>query len=211
MKMKMWLRISFATAVAALFLATQATAAPISPQALRIAATIDRLDVEHHWPAGIHVSWKNGEPDGRPESGSGKHTHCSAFVAAAAMSVGVYILRPPEHPQLLLANAQYDWLTGSEGARGGWVRLDNAVGAQNRANEGWLVVAAYRNHHDDKPGHIAIIRPSDKPLSAIREEGPQITQAGGTNYHSTSLRQGFAGHPAAWERNEVVYYAHPVQ
>jgi len=71
-------------------------------------------------------------------------------------------------------------------------------------------VATYRNHHDDKPGHIAIVRPSTKPAAQVEREGPQITQAGGTNYFSTSLRQGFVGHPGAWERGEVLYYAHAV-
>ena len=68
-------------------------------------------------------------------------------------------------------------------------------------------MAVYRNHHDDKPGHIAIVRPSDKSARAIAEEGPQVTQAGGTNYNSTSLVQGFASHPAAWSHNEVRFRA----
>jgi len=68
----------------------------------------------------------------------------------------------------------------------------------------------YKNHHDDKPGHVAIVRPSDKRGAAVREEGPQITQARGTNYRSIALKVGFAGHPAAWARHEVRFYAHPV-
>jgi hypothetical protein len=70
------------------------------------------------------------------------------------------------------------------------------------------VVATYQNHHDDKPGHIAIVRPSEKEVRAIREEGPQITQAGGHNYRTIPLRTGFAGHPAEWGRQEVRFYAH---
>lgn len=181
---------------------------PISPSAERLAQTIDSLDVEHHWPAGEHVHWESGIPDGKPETGAGKHTHCSAFVAAAAKRAGIYILRPPEHKQILLANAQYDWLE-SEGQAQGWKALHDGIEAQRFVNEGWFVVAAYKNHHDDKPGHIAIVRPSDKDVRALREEGPQITQAGGTNYRSVSLRQGFAGHPAAWKHQEVRYFAHP--
>lgn len=94
--------------------------------------------MENHWPAGVHVKWDTGVPDGRPEKLPGKHTHCSA------------------------------------------------------------------------PGHIAIVRPSDKGDAALREEGPQITQAGGTNYRSIALRVGFAGHPAASSRHEVRFYAHAV-
>lgn len=187
-----------------------ATAAPISPAAERVAQRIDSLDVENHWPAGVHVKWDTGIPDGRPETSSGKHTHCSAFVATAARSLGIYILRPPEHPQVLLANAQYDWLE-QEGAKRGWKPLETAGEAQRYANEGWLVVATYRNHHDDKPGHIAIVRPSDKSEAALLDEGPQITQAGGTNYRSAPLRVGVAGHPAAWNRHEVRFYVHAVE
>jgi hypothetical protein len=175
-----------------------------------MAAVVDGLDVEHRWPAGVHVQWETGVPDGRPETGLGKHTHCSAFVAAAALRLGIYVLRPPDHPQLLLANAQYDWLA-DQGRQHGWLPLRDAVEAQSRANRGSLVVAVYRNHHDDKPGHIAIVRPSDKDATALQIDGPQITQAGGTNYRSTTLRQGFAGHPAAWSRGEVRFYAHEIE
>ena len=184
-------------------------AAEITPKANQLASRIDGLDVENHWPAGMHVHWETGVPDGKPEISAGKHTHCSAFVAAAAKMFGVYILRPPEHAQILLANAQYDWLA-NEGERNGWRSVRTDVEAQDYANRGFLVVATYKNHHDDKPGHIAIVRPSNKSEAAIRNEGPQVTQAGGTNYKSTSLRRGFAGHPAAWEQHEVRYYAHAV-
>lgn len=188
----------------------RAAAAPITASAERVAHSIDSLDVEHHWPAGVHVHWESGEPDGRQETTPGKHTHCSAFVAAAAKRVGIYILRPPEHKQILLANAQYDWLA-DEGAAQGWQPLTDAVDAQRHANQGWFVVATYKNHHDDKPGHIAIVRPSDKDVTSIREEGPQITQAGGTNYRSVPLKVGFAGHPAAWDHQEVRFYTHAVE
>lgn len=184
--------------------------APISPGAERVAREVDALDVEHRWPAGVHVHWETGLPDGKPETFPGKHTHCSAFVAAAAKRLGIYILRPPEHKQILLANGQYDWLA-REGVAQGWRALVDPIEAQRYANDGWFVVATYKNHHDDKPGHIAIVRPSDKPAAAIRDAGPEITQAGGTNYRSVPLAVGFAGHPSAWPRHEVLFYAHAVQ
>ncbi|MGC3981043.1 MAG: hypothetical protein QM808_07290 [Steroidobacteraceae bacterium] len=76
-------------ALVALSAATWAGVAPITEQATRLAQRIDALEVEHHWPAGVHVHWESGEPDGKPEISPGKHTHCSAFVAAAAKRVGV--------------------------------------------------------------------------------------------------------------------------
>ena len=186
-----------------------AGATEITPAGQRLAAFLDHLGVEQRWPAGQHVDWETGLPDGKPELTAGKHTHCSAFVASAAKQLGIHILRPPEHGQILLANAQYDWLAEA-GAGDGWQSLPNGIDAQAHANRGEFVVASYKNHHDDSPGHIAIVRPSDKPRDAIEAEGPQVIQAGGTNYQSTSLRQGFAGHKAAWTHNEVRYYAHAV-
>jgi hypothetical protein len=67
----------------------------------------------------VHVDWQTGLPDGKTEHFEGKHTHCSAFVASAAKQLGVYILRPPEHGQILLANAQYDRLAAA-GQASGW-------------------------------------------------------------------------------------------
>jgi len=205
------IRTHYVTIVAAAVLAWAGPSAAedITPAAQKAAATIDALNVEQRWPAGVHVHWETGEPDGRAETSPGRHTHCSAFVASAAKHLGIYILRPPEHPQTLLANAQYDWLE-TEGATRGWRPVRDGFEAQALANRGMLVVATYRNHHDNKPGHIAIVRPSDKSRVAIQTEGPQVTQAGGTNYRSTSLRQGFAGHPLAWTHSEVRYYAHDI-
>jgi hypothetical protein len=177
------------------------------PPAARLAAYFDSLQVESLWPAGVHVNWQTGEPDGVPEKMPGKHTHCSAFVAAIAMRLGVYILRPPEHGQILLANAQNEWLA-TEGAGQGWRPLPDAFTAQAAANAGNLVVASYHNQSDDRPGHIAFVRPSDKSVEAIAVEGPDVIQAGGHNYTRVSLVRGFAGHPRAWTNSEVRYYAH---
>ena len=63
------------------------------------------MDVLHKWQAGQHINWQTGEPDD-PDAVSGIRTHCSAFVAAACERRGIYLLRPPEHRQELLANAQ---------------------------------------------------------------------------------------------------------
>jgi hypothetical protein len=179
----------------------------ISPAGRELAQKLDSFEVEKHWPAHLHVNWETGVPDGKPEKGTGVHTHCSAFVASAAKQLGVYILRPPEHGQVLLANAQNEWLK-SEGAAQGWHPLKNGAEAEAAANKGELVVASYHNHHDNKPGHIAIVRPSTKSAEAIASEGPDMVQAGGHNYNVVSAKKGFAGHPAAWRDNEIEYYAH---
>jgi hypothetical protein len=179
----------------------------ISPAGQQLAQKLDSFEVEKHWPAHLHVNWETGVPDGKPEKGTGVHTHCSAFVASAAKQLGVYILRPPEHSQVLLANAQNEWLE-SEGAAQGWRHLKDGQEAEDEANHGELVVASYHNHHDNKPGHIAIVRPSAKSAEAITQEGPDMVQAGEHNYNVVSAKKGFAGHPAAWRDNEIEYFAH---
>lgn len=201
--------IVFAFLAASVCGADAAMAGEVTPAGLSLARFYDSLKVESHWIAGVHVDWATGDPDGASEKLPGNHTHCSAFVAAAAKRLGVYILRPPDHGQVLLANAQNAWLAGA-GSASGWSPVPDAAAAQSAANRGLLVVASYRNHRDDKPGHIAIVRPGSKTEEAVQSEGPDIIQAGTHNYTSISLARGFAGHPHAWEDKEVRFYAHSI-
>jgi len=187
----------------------RADATHVTASGRQLAKTLDEMQVEAKWIAGAHIDWRTGLPDGRPELSAGRHTHCSAFVAAAAETLGVYILRPPEHGQVLLANAQNEWLA-EEGRSQGWRPVRGPSQAQSLANEGVLVVASYHNRRDDRPGHIAIVRPADKSEEQIMAEGPQVIQAATTNSASTSVKQGFAGHLRAWSDNEIDYYAHEI-
>jgi hypothetical protein len=117
---------------------------PITAEGKRLAAFLDASGVDHLWLAGWHVDWQTGTAD-RPEPGGPEaKTHCSAFVAAVAERLGAYILRPPEHRQSLLANAQMGWL-GRDGASSGWQPAAGAAAAQQMANAGMLVVAAFQN------------------------------------------------------------------
>jgi hypothetical protein len=195
--------------LAAFLAAGAASADPLtlSPKGRWLAQQLDAMGVESKWIAGAHVDWRTGLPDGRPETSPGRHTHCSAFVAATAEKLGAYILRPPEHSQVLLANAQYEWLS-EEGAAAGWRSLSDATAAQSAANAGDLVVASYESHRSDKPGHIAIVKPAVRSAAELAADGPLVIQAGTTNSSAVSLREGFAGHPAAWRDHEVAFYAH---
>lgn len=179
------------------------------PAANRLVSALDAMDVEHHWPAGVVVDWRTGEPNGRVVKTPGKHTHCSAFAAAAAERLGVHILRPPEHSPVLLANAQYDWLAGP-GASEGWRSVPDAEAAQAAANAGELVVAAIRNV-DGKPGHIAIVLPGDLDPAALAVRGPDVMQAGETNAARIALMTGFWGHRKALREGGLRYYAHAVR
>ena len=184
---------------------------PITPAGERLAVTLDSMNVESLWLAHEHVNWETGEPDrGANDEGPGNHTHCSAFAAAAAKRLGVYLLRPPEHGQVLLANAQSEWLAGEAGAKAGWRRISDMREAQHLANQGTLVVVLFQNPDRHVPGHIAIVRPSEKSARALEENGPEIIQAGEHNHTKINVRIGFENHPGAWP-DGVRYYAHSLR
>jgi len=180
----------------------------ITAAGIKLAYKLDNSRVESLWLASEHVNWETGEPDrGANYEGLGKHTHCSAFAAAMAKNLGVYLLRPPEHGQVLLANAQAEWLRGTEAKDQGWRRLVGAHEAQAEANRGNLVLVAYANPDKHEPGHVAIVRPSEKSLEELDRDGPQIIQAGQHNHLSTVVRIGFHNHPGAFPQG-VRYYVH---
>jgi len=97
---------------------------------------------------------------------------------------------------------------GTEGAARGWRPVAGPVEAQDLANQGLLVVASYRSHRDNTPGHIAIVLPGEKTPAEIEADGPDVMQAGTVNSAAISLARGFAGHRHAWGDREVVFYAH---
>lgn len=214
------------TAIAAIACLTVAKAAaepaasgPITLQGQRLAELLDGMNVETLWQHGYHVDWRTGVARGPRETSPGAHTHCSAFAAAVADRLGVYLLRPPEHKQAFLADAQERWLNSP--AATGWSRIGRLSdpGASLRAvalaNQGKLVVAVYfqppketADGQKEEPGHIAIIRPSDKPTALIESEGPDETQAGKVNHRLVSLRDGFRSHQDAWAMGAIEYFWH---
>lgn len=169
----------------------------ITHAGMRLAFLLDHSGVEHLWLPHTHIAWLTGEPDPARPGTSATASHCSAFAAAMADRVGIYLLRPPAHGQELLANAQFRWLM-DQGAAQGWRRVD-AREAQALANQGFFVVGVYQNPDPHRPGHIAVIRPSLKSLARLEAEGPQEAQAGVRNFTSIPVARGFADHPGAWE------------
>jgi hypothetical protein len=111
---------------------------------------------------------------------------------------------------LLLANAQSKWLEGAAAESEGWRRVPRMQEAQSLANQGRLVVVVYANPDPHVPGHVAIVRPSEKSMHALEDNGPQIIQAGTHNHNNTNVRIGFNSHPGAWP-DGVAYYAHPIR
>ena len=186
---------------------------PISAQGAKLIALIDSMHVERLWLAREHVDWRTGEPD-RPVSfeGPGRATHCSAFAAAVGQRAGVYLLRPPQHSQIFLASAQTAWLRQPAGASQGWKTLDDPdreSQAQSLANQGDLVVIAFESPDPHRPGHIVIVRPSTKSVAQLEKEGPEVAEAGTSNYTDTIASTSFTHHPGAWP-DGVRYYWHSV-
>jgi hypothetical protein len=186
---------------------------PITPQGHQLEQFLDSSEVDHLWRPGWHVDWRTGVVDRDEPGGREAKTHCSAFVAAMAARAHIYVLRPPQHRQGLLANAQMRWLRDS-GAEAGWQSLPSPTAAQAAANRGELVLEAYENPDPHRPGHIAIVRPSEKTRAELDRDGPQETQAGARNALSTTTATGFRHHPGAWETagtGALYYYAHTLE
>ena len=180
---------------------------PIAPAGQELTRILDSMHVERLWLAGAQVNWRTGLPNGKVYAVPKGHTHCSAFAAAAAEKLGVYLLRPPQHSATLLANAQQDWLRAA-GTNDGWYAVRSALEAQQLANAGELVLVTCKNPDPKLPGHVAIVRPSEKSDEKILAEGPQITQAGLHNFISISTKAGFKSHAGAFENHQLLYFAH---
>lgn len=183
---------------------------PITAVGQKILSVLDNSNVEHLWLNHQYVNWETGKQDNSGDySGHGNHSHCSAFSAAIGERLGVYMLRPPEHSQILLASAQTKWFNTIEGRKAGWRNVADPVRAQQLANEGFLVVISYKSPNPHTPGHIVIVRPSLISLTALEMNGPKITQAGTKNLLEGNASVAFASHPGAWP-NGVKYFVHDV-
>ena len=184
-----------------------------------LARSLDRLDVEHHWLRGHeHIAWRTGFPllmehgKGLTPLGRGRSQHCSAFAAAAADALGIYLLHPPEHSHVLLANAQYDWLASAKGRKAGWRPVGDpldaaATGEPRRICRGGVQEPSSKVRRPHR--HHAAGRRQNR--REVKAKGPQITQAGFNNYRSAPLAKGFDHHPGAWEpggRGGVKFFTH---
>ncbi|WP_284319724.1 hypothetical protein [Dyella acidisoli] len=208
-----------------------------SAGAERLVEFLDGLQVDRYWLKGHHIVWETGQQNAPPDVGRAHYTHCSTFVAAACLRLGIYVLRPPFHDELLLASAQDHWLRGYQRYQGeaasaaGWLRIGRSgdVGviklAQEATNKGKLVLASYaqRPAIDDKtgqpialPGHIAILRPlvqrdsppnRHDPLTSAAKREPHVCAAGHVNSPDLLISQSFQDHTDAWPNN-IDFYAH---
>ena len=192
----------------------------ITQKGAALARFIDSMNVTRHWLSGTGgINWSTGDPDPDRPVYSTRVTHCSNFVAAASLRLGVYLLRPPEHDQDNLVNAQNDWLNGNTGKEAGWTQLPDAISAQYNANQGNFVVSSTKgtdpgsDNYEAMFGHIAIVRPSAKSSDVILETGPQVAEAGWTNSPDVSVKAGYVSIPGAWVgdgKGAVQFFMHTI-
>jgi hypothetical protein len=181
----------------------------ITNQGPALSTFLDSLDVETYWANGLWVDWLTGGKCANntlPNSTSANASHCSAFAAAVATLLGVYILHQSDTvSDVNLANNQANWLASNPM---GWSRVQYPTNAQALANIGTLVVASY--YDPNQSGHIAVLRPSTKSDAEILAVGPEICQSGIHNYNDTNAMTGFGVHPNAFATNGIRYYCHIV-
>jgi hypothetical protein len=190
--------------------ADQPCCGPVTAAGQHLARVLDGMHVESLWLAHEHVDWRTGRSDQNADyDGPGKSTHCSAFAAAAGLRLGVYMLRPPDHGQVLLASAQTQWFSGGAAQQAGWRPVESMQAAQTLANQGKLVVICYASPNPRRPGHIVIVRPSLKSAAQLATEGPQVIQAAAQNRSSYPAAYSFGAHPGAWPSG-VRIFAHDV-
>ncbi len=182
------------------------TSTEITPNGQKLVKLLDSSHLDRLWQKGYTVNWLTGVSISKTSSSL---THCSAYGAAIAYRLGVYLLRPPQHGQTLLANAQCVWLATDSAKNLGWQKVSTALEAQNAADSGFLVVIGYQNPNPKSPGHFAIVRPAVKTLTLLNAEGPQESQSGNINSENISMKVGFSSHPLAFP-NGVIYYRHNV-
>lgn len=169
------------------------------------------MDIEHLWQSGKHVDWETGVAD-NPYATSGIKTHCSAFAAAACKKMGIYLLRPPEHSEILLASAQFDWLKSESAHNLGWRQISDPnllnvyIKAQDYANKGMMVVASYKNINPYKPGHIAIVTPSNLSVEEVSKKGPKLIMSSNKNYSSIDFIDGFKRHIKSFPEKDILFF-----
>ncbi|MFY9589557.1 hypothetical protein [Rickettsia endosymbiont of Halotydeus destructor] len=203
------------------FISNLSYAENISEAAKKNLQIINSLKVEEKWQKGEIINCKTGEIieqyTGEHKKTGSRLTHDGCFVYAVLSSLNISKNSLPPHPELdtgfipLLANKQADWYE-TEGNKCGWSyiknkdREDNFIQAQKLANQGYLVVATYKNINPKRAGHTAIVIPSDKDIEKIKKDGPDIAQAGTYNSSCSSLKKGFRNKKDVFKNNEIKFY-----
>jgi len=130
---------------------------------------------------------------------SGNTTHCNEFLCDLVEDIiggPCKALRNTDQSAAAFANDQCDQLKASADNATGWQAMAFAAdpkavfkAAQESANNGYLVVVAYKNPDAGSHGHVALVVPAAPPMFVsgtwgmgvpkIAQAGPSITVPGG--------------------------------
>lgn len=140
-------------------------------------------------------------PKYQPRNGN---TYCNIFTMDFCKKMGVPFPewldwnKDGKVDDYLNANEAISWLNGSynkggvqTGAQLGW-KLVSADEAAKYASEGRVVLAGWTNPVASQPGHLAVVRPESTAGNI------QIAQAGGKNFDSGAVTQGFGNRPVTY-------------
>jgi hypothetical protein len=180
---------------------------PMSKAGRALAAALDGMDVEHHWLAGQRVDWKTG--NSVEDDGNGTTSNGGAFVAAVGARFKVPM--PASEQSNFLPGNQFEWLL-YDGKPKGWLAMGE-VEAQLLANQGWIVIAAWKNPASagerKTSGMMAVVRPDSTPVGEIAKNGPRVILVSDRNRNNVALNQAFPA--SAWDNKEVIFLAHRQQ
>lgn len=207
------------------FISSLVQAETIAEPAKEILGIVNSLKVEEKWQKGKTINCKTGETieeyTGEHKKTGNRITHDSCFVYAVASSLNIAKDSLPPHPEFgtdfipFLTNKQADWYE-REGSKQGWNYIknkdkdNNFIQAQKLANQGYLVVAIYKNINPKRLGHTSIVIPSNKDVEKIKLEGPDTAQAGINNFSCGSLKKGFKNKKDVFKNNEIKFYYHKI-
>jgi hypothetical protein len=89
------------------------------------------------------------------------------------------------------------------------------VEAQLLANQGWVVIAAWKNTASagerKTSGKLAEVRPDSRPVGEIAAKGPSVILASDQNRNSAVFNQAFPASAWSHRDEEVVFFAHRQQ
>ena len=152
------------------------------------------VNLEEKYSPYMNVGCFEGEA--RPRHATGvQASHCSCLVVKICNEMGVKILQPPEVPQKHLADKQLKWLNREEGRKHGWIKItESSPERQQIANDlsekGHVVITGIRITPNTN-GHIAVVRPSQRPKLNIDAYGPDVITSSRPNSYAESVYEDF--------------------
>jgi len=143
-----------------------------------------------------------GDPNNKRYQPTDNSTFCNIFVHDVTRAMGVSVPHW-ENGRELDANDNIEWIKDPKrGGAHGWTKVDSPEKAQELANQGYPVVAAYHNRNpkvDSGIGHVAMVRPGEGKTVGGKFY-PSSAQAGSVTFNDETILEGFGS------RRQVEYY-----